>query len=171
MRKTTKIVGGAAVGLAAAAATFASAQFILSSTGDATGQVATPNIPSVAGTIQGDLWPGECNDVQAVFQNTNADHAVTITNVYGLPDSTTSALDTNLLAANHHVGGSVPGAPGVTFSDGATVAPGASTTITLKDGVCLSPAADDQHAGRDTAFKLFVTSNVVAGSEFDTATH
>lgn len=170
-----KSLAGIGVGAALAAGTFAFAEFTLGSGGDATGHVATPTSPSVSGTIKDALWPGDCSDVTFTFTNPSANkHAVDIINAYltGV-DTSASGVSPTFLKVNEGVGGSIPGAPGVTFSNGYVVQPGASTDITIANGVCLSPDAGDAASpggnvigGENISVNASVASTVEAGTAY-----
>lgn len=165
MRKLPKVLATAGAGALLAVGGFASATFLLTSTGNASGEVASPHNPTVTGHTIDRLWPGYCNDVSVTFTNDN-DVAVKILSVDGDVDPLYGKVDSGHGSDQHNLLMWAGYTTGNFSSLGHIVGAGESYDITVPDAVCLDDKAANDVEGKDVKTHITIKSEVVAGNEF-----
>lgn len=165
MRRLPKALAAAGAGALLAVGGFASATFLLSSQGDASGEVAKPSNPTVTGHTIDELWPGYCSDVSVSFENDN-DVAVKILSVDGSVDPLLGTIGQGNGQGQVNVLKWQGNTTGQFSALNRVVAAGDTYVITIPNAVCLDDKAQDDVAGDSVKAHLTIKSEVVAGSEY-----
>lgn len=153
------------VGLGLAAAVgIATAQFTTNDSPWADVTIASTQHLQSTATVNGAVWPGDCNDVVLAVYNPNP-HAVTVTGIgnTGFRNSSDNTASENgnanrledfLYQADVHAA-----------LNGKVIPANGSKTLTVPNAVCLRPQADDARQGDTIQAGYFIAVSVNAGTE------